>query len=137
MQAIQNKLGHKTRKKLPMHLSKGWNYNDQILVKIMIEFYSTKLESMLMGQLMLEKNEKVEEVVQFAMEICKRKTYRQLIRGLRREIVKLTGFKEIGILFFDTKCKYCIIFNIPYSTRAIYGVYRDRKQRFETHLVNH
>jgi len=37
-------MGHKTRKKLPMHLSKGWNYSDQNLIKIMVEFLLCKIE---------------------------------------------------------------------------------------------
>eukprot|EP00347_Sterkiella_histriomuscorum_P014983 403358761 len=103
MQQLYKKMGHKTRKKLPMHLSKGWNYNDQNLAKIMIEFFLTKLVIQLKGMKLIEKSEQVDQIIQFAQDISRRKTYRQLIRGLKREFVKLTGFQDIGLLFFDEK----------------------------------
>lgn len=105
MQQLQKRIGHKSRKKLPMHLSKSWNYNDQNLLKIMIEFLMQKLEVMFLSLQSSEKNAEVFNILKFAQEICRRKTYRQLIRGLKKEILKIFGFEEVAILFHDQKSK--------------------------------
>ena len=55
MQQLSKKMGHKTRKKLPMHLSKGWNYSDQNLIKIMVEFLLSKIEVSIYQQVLIEK----------------------------------------------------------------------------------
>ncbi|CDW73584.1 UNKNOWN [Stylonychia lemnae] len=121
MQQLSKKMGNRTRKKLPMHLSKGWNYSDQNLIKIMVEYLLSKIEVVIYQQVLLEKNDKVDEIIKFAFDICGRKTYRQLIRGLKRQLVKLTGFQEIGILFHDIKCNNKI-FNDIYIVKEFFTV---------------
>lgn len=74
----------------------------------MLEFFMTRLECLFMGLKQLEKNEKVFEIIKFAHEIMRRKTYRQLIRGLQKDICPLLGFSEVGILFHDTKSNISI-----------------------------
>lgn len=54
---------------------------------------------------MKEKEEKVDQILEFAKKIVKRKTYRQVIKGIKEEVPKLLGFTEIGLLFYDKKSK--------------------------------
>jgi len=88
---------------IPLHLSKGWNYNDQNLARIFSEFLAMKLEILHMGIQTLEKNDKCFDILHFAKQISKRKTYKQLVKGIGKEVCGLLGFKECGLLFYDKK----------------------------------
>ena len=99
----------KTRKKLPLHLSKGWNYNDQNMVSIILEFFSMKLDILLLNNQMSEKDDKVQEIIGFAQDIARRKTYRHLIRGIKSNVCRIFGFSEVGILFYDEKSIFLFI----------------------------
>jgi len=73
---MQLQLKVKSRKKLPMHLSKGMNYNDQIILKIIMDFFKAKMRILFKFLFMKEKEDKVWEILEFAKKIIKRKTFR-------------------------------------------------------------
>lgn len=58
----------------------------------MTEFISIKLDVLLVGLAAIEKNEKIINIIMFSRRICNRKTYRQLIKCMTKEICELFGF---------------------------------------------
>lgn len=82
----------KSRKKMPLHLTKGWNFNDQNLMNIYLEFMTIRMEIWQLYQLLFQKNDKISDIIRFAIQLSKRKTYRQLIKKLNADIPKIFDF---------------------------------------------
>lgn len=88
-----------------------WGNNDVNLLRIILEFFFNKLEILINE---IETKEKILEAKQcqlMAMDVSKRKTYRQLINGFQSHICGIFGYSEIAVLFYDNKTD--TLFTLP------------------------
>ena len=87
-----------------------WNHNDITLLKIAMEFIFNKLEIMVSGLESKEKAGETNDCIAMACDLSKRKTYRQLITGIKENIISVFGYQEVAILFFDSNSKKLICY---------------------------
>ncbi len=67
----------------------GWSLVDQHLLKIIIEFVYNKLEILTCGIESREKTKEAQECRGMAIDISKRRTYKQLIEGIKHSICRI------------------------------------------------
>ena len=83
----------------------GWSLPDQNLLRLIIEFVYNKLEILTCGIESREKAKEANECVMMAIDIGKRRTYKQLIEGMKHSICRIFCYSEVALLFYDDACK--------------------------------
>jgi hypothetical protein len=83
----------------------GWSLADQNLLKGIIEFVYNKLEILTCGIESREKTKEANDCMMMAFDICKRRTYKQLIEGIKHSICKIFCYTEVALLFYDDNRK--------------------------------
>ena len=78
---------------------------DQNLLRLIIEFIYNKLEILTCGIESREKTKEANECVMMAIDIGKRRTYKQLVDGMKQSICRIFCYSEVALLFYDEACK--------------------------------
>ncbi len=60
-----------------------------------------KLEILVCGIESKEKIREAQDCAQFAMDVSKRRTYKQLQEGIKSSICKIFCYTEVALLFYD------------------------------------
>lgn len=100
------------------------NVNDVNLLKIILEFIFNKMEILINGIESKEKASEGKECMNMAIDITKRKTYKQLIKGITSHVCGIFGYKDVAILFYDPKED--TLFTLPMNL--------DQKQEITKHM---
>jgi len=90
----------------------GWSLPDQNLLRLIIEFIYNKLEILTCGIESREKTKEANECVMMAIDIGKRRTYKQLVDGMKQSICRIFCYSEVALLFYDEACKDSMILTI-------------------------
>lgn len=98
-----------TQTSLNKKVKPGWNLPDQNLLKVIIEFIYNKLEILTCGIESREKIREAQDCMGMAFDICKRRTYKQLIEGMKHNICRIFCYSEVALLFYDDNGKPMII----------------------------
>jgi hypothetical protein len=79
----------------------GWSLSEISLAKVIIEFVYNKLE-IIVSQIESKEKEKEErDCVEMALDLTKRKTYGQIMKGIKENVCRIFNYTEIGMLFYD------------------------------------
>ena len=84
----------------------GWSLSEVSLAKVIIEFVYNKLEVIVSHIESKEKEKEEKDCVEMALDLTKRKTYGQIIKGIKENICRIFNYTEIGMLFYDSAGKY-------------------------------
>jgi hypothetical protein len=90
----------------------GWSLSEVNLAKVIIEFIYNKLEVIVSHIESKEKEKEERECVEMALDLTKRKTYEQIIKGIKENVCRIFNYTEIGMLFYDPHGKSLLLFNL-------------------------
>ena len=79
----------------------GWSLSEVNLAKVIIEFIYNKLEVIVSHIESKEKEKEERDCVEMALDLTKRKTYEQIIKGIKENVCRIFNYTEIGMLFYD------------------------------------
>lgn len=79
----------------------GWSLAEVSLAMVIVDFVYNKLE-VIVSQIESKEKEKEErDCVEMALDLSKRKTYGQIIKGIKENVCRIFNYTEIGMLFYD------------------------------------
>lgn len=84
------------KKKVP-----HWSLSEVSLSRVIIDFIYNKLECIVSAIECKEKEREERQCVEMALDLSKRKTYGQIIRGIKESVCTIFNYTEIGMLFYD------------------------------------
>ena len=79
----------------------GWNTNDHNLMRILSNFMLMSVDAHQQNVIANNKQKKIQDVIVFALDIMKVKTYKQLIRKLQLYCKPLLGFEAVTLFFVN------------------------------------
>jgi hypothetical protein len=91
--------------------SPSWSLSEVSLAKVIIEFIYNKLEVIVSHIESKEKEKEERNCVEMALDLTKRKTYEQIIKGIKENVCRIFNYTEIGMLFYDPHGKNILLFD--------------------------
>jgi hypothetical protein len=79
----------------------GWSLSEVSLARVIIDFVYNKLEVIVSHIECKEKEKEERDCVEMALDLTKRKTYEQIIKGIKENVCRIFNYTEIGMLFYD------------------------------------
>ena len=81
--------------------AQGWSLSEVSLARVIIDFVYNKLEVIVSHIESTEKEKEERDCVEMALDLTKRKTYEQIIKGIKENVCRIFNYTEIGMLFYD------------------------------------
>jgi hypothetical protein len=87
----------------------GWSLSEVSLARVIIDFVYNKLEVIVSHIESKEKEKEERDCVEMALDLTKRKTYEQIIKGIKENVCRIFNYTEIGMLFYDPHGKKLLL----------------------------
>jgi hypothetical protein len=97
----------------------GFSMSDEIFLTIIGKFASIKIAEILLTEISSANEKRIYSSLQMCSHLLKQRSFVSLIKQMKTELCAYTGFEDIGVLLYDSKCnhKKFHIFSLSLSLR--------------------